>query len=125
MAGLLWLVPALPLAAFCVITAFLRRPQKLAGFVSIGAIGGSFLISVLTLLEGMREQPNLHGERWRIDLVMPWLDLPGGAHIELSTFVDGIGAVMLVVVTMVSLLVQIYSLGYMVEHGEMDPGFSR
>jgi NADH-quinone oxidoreductase subunit L len=125
MAGLLWLIPVLPLASFCIITAFLRWPQKLAGYVSILAILGSFAISLLTLLEGIGASSVAHeGERWRIDMVVPWLAV-GNAVVELSTFVDAIGAVMLVVVTFVSLLVQIYSLGYMVEHGEMDPGFSR
>src|SRR5262245_34449881 len=125
MAGLLWLVPTLPLLATILIAAFLRRPQKLAGYLSILAIAGSFVISLLTLLEAIGASSQLaEGERWRIDLIVPWFDI-GVARVELSTFVDPIGAVMLVVVTFVSMLVQIYSLGYMVEHGEMDPGFSR
>jgi proton-translocating NADH-quinone oxidoreductase chain L len=125
MANNLWLVPALPLLACCLIVAFLRRPQRLAGLVSILAIAGSFVISLLMLLEGIEAASHLHPpERWQHDLVIPWFQI-GNAAIELSTFVDPLGAVMLVVVTFVSLLVQIYSLGYMVEHGELDPGFSR
>jgi len=124
MAALLWLIPFLPFAAFILITAFLRRPQKLAGYVSILAIAGSFLISLLTLREGWNAVIVKHDEHWKIDRVIDWLAL-GDLTLQLSTFADAIGAVMLVVVTFVSLLVQIYSLGYMVEHGEMDPGFSR
>src|SRR5947209_2565556 len=102
MGSLLFLVPVLPLLAFCLITAFLRRPQMLAGYLSILAIAGSFVISVLTLLEGMSAQAAMPpGQRWRIDLIVPWLDI-GNARIDLSTFVDPIGAVMLVVVTFVS-----------------------
>jgi NADH-quinone oxidoreductase subunit L len=125
MAGLLWLVPALPLLACCLIVALLRRPQKLAGYVSIIAIAGSFVIALVTLLEGINVSAGLpEGQLWQIDLIVPWLEI-GGAQIDLSIFVDPIGAVMLFVVTLVSLLVQIYSLGYMVEHGHIDPGFSR
>src|SRR5437764_1488292 len=81
--------------------AFVRRPQTLAGIVSILAIALSFVISLLTLLEGINASAGLaEGERWRIDLIVPWLEV-GNAHIELSTFVDPIGAVMLVVVTFV------------------------
>src|SRR5437868_3589016 len=104
MANLLWLVPILPLLAFCVIVATMQRPQKLAGYVSILAIGGSFVISLLTLLEGMNAPAGPTPEdRWRIDMIVSWLSI-GNAQIELSTFVDPIGAVMLVVVTFVSLL---------------------
>jgi NADH-quinone oxidoreductase subunit J len=53
METLLWLVPALPLAAFCVIVAFLRRPQRAAGYVSILAIAASFVISVMALLPAL------------------------------------------------------------------------
>src|SRR5690349_13672797 len=125
MAGWLWLVPTLPLLAAILIAALLRRPQKLAGYVGILAIAGSFVISLLTLLEAIGASQRLAGAgRWRMYLLRPWFDV-GVAWVEWSTLVDPSGAVMLVVVTFVSMLVQIYSLGYMVEHGEVGPGFSR
>jgi NADH-quinone oxidoreductase subunit L len=49
-----------------------------------------------------------------------WLEV-GGATIEFGLLIDPLTAVMLIVVTSVSLLVQIYSLGYM----KGDPSFSR
>src|SRR5207245_47834 len=79
----------------------------------------SFIISLVTLFQGMNAPAN-----WRVESVVDFFAI-GPMRIELSTFVDGLGAVMLIVVTLVSLLVQIYSTGYMIEHGEMDPGFSR
>ncbi|TAK24540.1 MAG: NADH-quinone oxidoreductase subunit L [Chloroflexota bacterium] len=128
MAPYLWLIPALPLAAFILITAFLRRPTRLAGYVGVAAIAGSFLISMLVLAEGIAGSAaamvNREAHGWYIERAIEWMRL-GKTHLEISFFVDPIGAVMLVVVTFVSMLVQIYSLGYMVEHGEMDPGFSR
>ena len=45
----------------------------------------------------------------------------GGASIDMGLLIDPLTAVMLVVVTAVSLLIQVYSLGYM--HG--DSGFCR
>ena len=46
---------------------------------------------------------------------IPWFQV-GPLHLELGVFVDGLTAAMLVVVTSVSLMVQIYSIGYM--HGD-------
>src|SRR6476659_4874769 len=47
------------------------------------------------------------------------------AVLRLGIRVDSLATIMLVVVTVVSLLVQIYSRSYMIEHGEYDPGYSR
>jgi len=58
------------------------------------------------------------------ELPMPdisWVVIEGGVTIHLGLIMDSLTAVMLVVVTVVSLMVQIYSQGYM--HG--DPGYHR
>ncbi len=44
---------------------------------------------------------------------------------QLGIQVDPLTAIMLIVVTTVSFLVHVYSRGYMVEHGHVDPGYSR
>ena len=44
---------------------------------------------------------------------------------RLGIQVDPLAAIMLVVVTVVSFLVQVYSRSYMIEHGHRDPGYSR
>lgn len=133
MLGLLWLIPALPLLAFLVIVAFVRKPSRVASSIAISAIAGSFLISLATLIEGLREHARTVAEQaakqgevkvWHIEQAWEWFSV-GAARIEIATFVDPLGAIMLTVVTFVSLLVQIYSTGYMIEHGQMDPGYSR
>ncbi len=53
------------------------------------------------------------------EVSMRWLAMPG-LNVDMGLLIDGLTAVMLIVVTSVALLVQIYSWGYM--HG--DPGFS-
>ena len=50
-----------------------------------------------------------------------WLQLTENLHIDLGILLDPISCMMLVVITTVSLMVHIYSLGYM--HGER--GFAR
>src|ERR1041384_5466243 len=45
--------------------------------------------------------------------------------LRLGIQVDPLAAIMLVVVTSVSFLVQVYSRSYMIEHGHLDPGYTR
>ena len=114
---LVWAIFFLPLISFLlislVIRPFLNRYALASGGVLIAALTVSFALSVWTL-----RQHN-HGA----DLSFPahtWLDL-GDAAIQMGLLLDPLTNVMLVVVSGVSLVVQIYSLGYM----RHDPGVAR
>ena len=117
---LIWLIFLLPLFSFLIVSLFLRpffnhKPQ-LGGYVAIAAIFSSFLLSIWVLM-GVLAAPS-H------ELPVPdvnWVIIEGGVTIHLGLLVDSLTAVMLIVVTLVSLMVQIYSQGYM--HG--DPGYHR
>jgi NADH-quinone oxidoreductase subunit L len=116
---LVWLIFLLPLISFGIIALFIRpfvKPgNRVSGYITIAAIAGSFALSVWALITVMGE-PN-H------ELVIPtidWLNI-GNFSFHLGILMDSLTAVMLVVVTLVSLMVQIYSQGYM--HG--DPGYHR
>ena len=117
---LIWLIFLLPLFSFLIVSLFLRpffnhKPQ-LGGYVTIAAIFSSFLLSVWVLM-GVLAAPG-H------ELPVPdinWVVIEGEVTIHLGLLVDSLTAVMLIVVTLVSLMVQIYSQGYM--HG--DPGYHR
>ena len=117
---LIWLIFLLPLFSFLIVSLFLRpffnhKPQ-LGGYVAIAAIFSSFLLSIWVLM-GVLAAPG-H------ELPVPdvnWVIIEGGVTIHLGLLVDSLTAVMLIVVTLVSLMVQIYSQGYM--HG--DPGYHR
>jgi len=116
---MVWLIFLLPLFSFIIIALFLRpflnsRP-KTAGYVTIAALTGSLGLSVWALMEVMATgQP----------LPVPditWVVVDGGFTIKLGLLVDQLTAVMLIVVTVVSLMVQIYSQGYM----KGDAGYPR
>ena len=109
----LYLIPGLPLAAFLVIAAFALRPgrDRAAPFVLIGALAGSLWLAIQALGEAAGRAP-----LW---LALPWLSV-GGLTFEVGAWVDGLSGVMLVVVALVSLLVQVYSIGYM--RGEIGYG---
>lgn len=112
-----WLIPVFPALAFPFIVFITRKAPTLSALAAIAAIGASFVMAVgvlgevLTLGVSMT-QPVEYG--------VPWLQIPGLLKIEAGILIDPLTAVMLLVVTLVTLLVEIYSVGYM--HG--DPGFA-
>ncbi|MBN2463215.1 MAG: NADH-quinone oxidoreductase subunit L [Dehalococcoidia bacterium] len=114
-----WLVFLLPFFSLIIISFVLRpffnnRP-KLGGYVTIGAIGISFLLSLWVLAEVLATPGH------KLDIPdIQWVVI-GDLSVQVGLLVDSLTAVMLVVVTLVSLMVQIYSQGYM--HG--DPGYHR
>lgn len=110
-----WLIPALPLLAFALTGLFLQKRPQLAAFVSIGAIAVSFLMSVRIAWGVFTGPPEAV-----FQVARRWLEMPG-LKVDMGILIDPLAALMLIVVTSVALLVQIYSLGYM--HG--DSGFAR
>ena len=115
--ALVWAIFLLPLGSFVlialVIRPFLNRWPLLAALSTIAALTASTVLAIITL----RSVIVHHGA---VFLSWDWLSY-GGATIQMGLLVDPLTAVMLVVVTSVSLLIQIYSVGYM----EGDPGFAR
>jgi NADH-quinone oxidoreductase subunit L len=106
MERLAWLVPALTLAAWALILLLGKRlPGKGAPF-GILAVGAGWLLSlgILGRVIGGAKPYHLHGD---------WAPFAADLRIPIGITVDGLAAVLLVVVTTVSLLVQIYSVGYM------------
>ncbi|MDR1615578.1 MAG: NADH-quinone oxidoreductase subunit L [Syntrophomonadaceae bacterium] len=111
----IWLIPVLPFLAFAAAgTVFIGKPATAAA-VSIFAIAISFIISIITAVLVFTSAPGFIYES-----SLRWLDMPG-LRVEMGLLIDPLSALMLLVVTTVALLVQIYSLGYMRD----DPGFAR
>ena len=113
MRELSWIIPLLPLTAFCLIIFFTRENRKLSSAISIGAIATGFLYAVSLLIQQL-------GDNTPFEINYVWAAFPT-LNLEVGIYIDALTAIMLVVVTTVSMLVQIYSLGYM--HG--DPRYSR
>ena len=115
--ALVWAIFLLPLGSFVlialVIRPFLNRWPFLAALSIIAALSASTVLAIVTL-RGVIVHHEEVFESWE------WLSF-GGATIQMGLLVDPLTAVMLVVVTSISLLIQIYSVGYM----DRDPGFAR
>ena len=112
-----WSIFLLPLAAFLVISLVVRpffndTPQQ-SGLIAVVAIAGSLALS-LWVLQSVIEEGELRF------IPHEWLTVEG-LQIRVGLMVDRLTAIMLVVVTGVSLMVQVYSLGYM----RKDPGYAR
>jgi len=107
MAGLAWLIPLLPLASWLYIGLPSHRASTRYDRVGIGAVGIAFLLSLGVLWDVIRGGSAAASFTWAVH---------GSTAITIGYQVDGLTAVMLVVVTLVSLMVQVYSLGYM--HGD-------
>jgi NADH-quinone oxidoreductase subunit L len=93
-----------------------KDKPKLAGYTTIAAVSASFILSVIVLFK-LLGTPN-H------ELSVPeinWVFIQNGVTIHLGLMVDSLTGIMLMVVTVVSLMVQIYSQGYMKD----DPGYHR
>ena len=114
----LWAVFFLPLGSFVlialVIRPFFNRYALLAGHVTILAVGVSAIISIAALA-------NLASESYStVFAPHSWLTV-GNFDFGVGIILDSLTGVMLVVTTLVSLMVQIYSVGYM----RGDPGYAR
>ena len=101
-----WLIPSLPAVSFFLIVFFGRRMPRRGPEIGIAAVFGSFVVSLVILWHFVTGGAPVSSS-------LNFLDAGSFFKIEVGQNVDGLAAVMFVVVTLVSLLVQIYSTAYM------------
>ncbi|GAB2721421.1 NADH-quinone oxidoreductase subunit L [Paenibacillus thermoaerophilus] len=103
---LAWLIPLFPFAAFLVLTAAGRTMPRSAPVIGVAAMIPSFVLAVLVLFEQFGGTAAYTYAEW------DWLKLEGYT-LTMGFEINGLNALMLVIVTLVSLLVNLYSAGYM------------
>lgn len=107
-------IPLLPLLAAIIIGLFGKYlPRVMAHIVTIAGVAMAFGLSVYVLKDMMVSQPYN-------ETVYSWLK-SGDFSFEIGFLIDRLSAMMMVVVTFVSLMVHIYTIGYMHE----DKGYAR
>ena len=116
----IWFIFLIPFMSFLIVSLILKPlfkdKPKLAGYTTITAVSASFILSVIVLIkligapEHVLEVPQIN-----------WVMFGNNITWKLGLMVDSLTGVMLMVVTIVSLMVQIYSQGYMKD----DPGYHR
>ena len=107
------LIPLLPLASFLILGLFGHWIKDKAHLVAVPAVILSFLFSVFAFVD----VAGGHHSTFRL---YTWLT-SGTLDIHIGITIDRLTAVMLLLVTTVSALVHVYTIGYM--HGE--PGYAR
>lgn len=100
-----WLVPALPLVGFLLISLGKKyMPKSLAGILASLMVLASFLISVCIFFT----QPETGT---RVEL-FSWIS-SGTLNIPFAFLVDHLSTVMLLIITGIGFLIHVYSIGYM------------
>lgn len=102
-----FLIPLFPLLSFVLIISFGRRLPGKGAYPAIGALSCSFVLSLLILRAQIMGQTLPNNE-----LNFPWLTL-GNTKFVMGFVLDHLTSAMLVMVSLVSLLIHIYSIGYM------------
>ena len=112
-----WLIPLLPALSFLIVGLFTRKEKKPSAVISIMMIALSWLLAC-----GVTWAVYSKGISVEEPFVMQsvWMHV-GKLQFSLGVLIDPLTAMMLMVVTTVAFLVQIYSVGYM----DDDPGFGR
>lgn len=108
-------IPLLPLITFLVLGLFGRKYLKtFSGILATGSLLVAAVLSLLAAKQYFLVDGKLNGVYRQITaLQFTWLEFSPGVSIDISAIVDPISVMMLVVVTFVSLMVHLFSLGYM------------
>jgi NADH-quinone oxidoreductase subunit L len=111
---LLLAIPLLPLAG-AILAGFLGKPlgRAFAHSVTILGVAAAFILSCL-VFQDVQTGKSFNGS------IYTWL-VTSGIKLEVGFLIDSLTATMMLVVTFVSLMVHIYTIGYMAE----DEGYTR
>ena len=105
-----WLIIILPLISFVVSGTLGRYVGRHVGWITVGSIAGSFVIALLVLVQVLSDpsRPAIGGEYRQIVNGIVWVE-----GFEFNLLVDNLSAWMLVLVSLLSMLIALYSIGYM------------
>jgi NADH-quinone oxidoreductase subunit L len=109
-AQILWLIPALPMAASGVIAVLKQPRRQMASGLAIGSLAISLLLTLAAFGHVLAGWSGGFAVRETVNFT--WLQM-GTGTVDLGWVLDPLSAVMLVMVTFVGLLIFIYSTGYM------------
>ncbi|MGH3087416.1 MAG: NADH-quinone oxidoreductase subunit L [Rubrobacteraceae bacterium] len=99
-------IPIIPFLVFFALALFGRVLKENAQYVAIFGMVFSLVFSVFALFQ-------VASGGAPIEFAVTWIDLGAGGSFSMGVYVDGLSAVMLVVVSFVSLMIQLYSGGFM------------
>ena len=110
----LWLIPAVPLAASLIILSLANSRRSAAAALAIAGQIAAFALSILAFL------PTLQAPGYRSVHNFTWFTF-GEQTLRIGWVLDPLAAAMLVMITLVSLCIFIFSIGYIAD----DKNFNR
>jgi len=118
----IWII-LIPFLMFVLLgLAGFKLKAKLSGLLGTGGLGVVTILSYITAYSYFFSSEKVDGAYQKITAFnITWLQFTDKLHIDLGVLLDPISVMMLVVISTVSLMVHIYSLGYM----KGEKGFER
>jgi NADH-quinone oxidoreductase subunit L len=113
---LAWLIPIFPVITFLLITFIAKGFKRISATIAITGMSLSLIFSLGVFYDVIASGVSINQP---IEYAVSWLSVP--VNIAAGVLIDPLTSVMLLIVTFIGLMVEIYSLGYM----QNDPGFSR
>ncbi|MCM8568386.1 NADH-quinone oxidoreductase subunit L [Gramella jeungdoensis] len=118
----IFLIPLIPLIVFLVLGIFSQKIKAgISGYIGVLGIAISTILSYFAAWQYFMVEGKLNGVYQTFTEKTVWIHFTESLHIDMGVLIDPISVMMLVVVSTVSLMVNIYSRGYM----KGDDGFTR
>jgi len=117
------LIPLIPLTVFLFLGFFYNRiKQPVSGWIGVAGLTASALLSYYTAYQYFYNIPKIDGKfQTFFGFKTNWMSFTDTLNVDMGMLLDPISIMMLVVVTTISLMANIYSTGYM----KGDRGFTR
>lgn len=116
------LIPLIPLAVFLLLGIFNQKIKPaVSGYIGVAGLSASAALSFYTAYQYFFVQGKVDGAYQTIVQKVTWMNFTDTLQIDMGVLIDPISIMMLIVVSIVSLMVHIYSRGYM----KGDDGYTR
>ena len=116
------LIPLIPLAVFLLLGIFNKSIKPaVSGYIGVAGLLSSTLLSFYTAYQYFFVHGKINGVYQAIVQKTVWMNFTETLHIDMGLYIDPISVMMLVIVSIVSLMVHIYSRGYM----KGDEGYTK
>ncbi len=116
------LIPLIPLAVFLLLGLFNQKIKpEVSGYIGVGGLLISTILAAITAFEYFITTGKVDGAYEPYVFKTVWMHFSETLHIDMGYLLDPISVMMLIVVSVVSLMVHIYSRGYM----KGDQGYTK
>ena len=118
---IIW-IPLIPFAVFLLLGfSYNRLKPEHSGYIGVAGLAASTILSFKAAYEYFFVHGNVDGVYQTFTLRTVWMNFTETLQFDMGILIDSISVMMLVVVSTVSLMVHIYSRGYM----KGDPGINK